>query len=61
MTAEPLVHYELREFHGDFDLCRVTGDGLVLGIAAEVHDREILDRIAEAFQAKIIRREDMPA
>lgn len=48
------IHYELREFHGDYDLCRVNADGTVLGISAEVHDRDIVDRIAEVFNAEIV-------
>lgn len=61
MASEPLIHYELREWHGDFDLCRVTPDGKCLGIDAEIHNRDIVDRIAKAFDATVILREMMPA
>lgn len=52
--GEPLIHYELREFCGDYDLCRVTDSGTVVSVAAEVHDRDILERIAEVFEAAIV-------
>ena len=55
------IHYELREFHGDYDLCRVTADGMCLGIDAEIHNREIVDQIAETFQAQIVDQAAMPA
>ena len=52
--TEVLIHYELREFDGDFDLCRVNESGILIAIDAEVHNRDILERIAEVFEAAII-------
>jgi hypothetical protein len=52
--AKALIHYELREFDGDHDLCRVNSSGIVIAIDAEIHNREILERVAAAFDAQII-------
>ena len=54
-TLPVQIHYELREFHGDYDLVRLNQERKILGIAAEIHDQDIVDRIAEALDAPIIR------
>ena len=46
------VHYELREFDGSCDVCRVTEDGLCLSIAAEIHDRDLVALFVAALETK---------
>ena len=61
MPDNTRIHYELREFHGDYDLCQVSPDGLCLRIDAEIHNRDIVERLARAFDAQIIEQQAMPA
>jgi len=47
------LHYELREFRGDWDLCIVRGK-LVIRRAGVIYDRETADRISEDLDAPMI-------
>jgi hypothetical protein len=55
MGDKPLIHYELREFEGDYDLCQVNGTGMVIRLDATIRNPDILERIAKAFNAQIVR------
>jgi len=55
MGDKPLIHYELRQFGGDFDLCQVNGTGMMIRCDAIVHNPDIVERIAREFDAQIIR------
>jgi len=61
MATLPQIHYELRPFRSDYDLCEVNQAGTVVRRVAEIYDSETAERIAEALGATILSEPERAA